>query len=226
MLLPSERLAPSTATDFVTDVAEYLQRTPRQLAVPLLLRRAGVGSVRCHLPAAVVSRNRARSRRCSRATGARYSSRCHGRSTSPSWGVATARSSQCCVENGGERFRRVHLIDISPAALDVARVRGWRCSRRYRSPRFRARTSKGCRGSRRIAGHGAWLVLFLGSNIGNFDPPAARELLRQIRASLTKATPCCSGRDLVKRRTGPSARVRRSAAGDRGVQPQPAAADQ
>ena len=46
--------------------------------------------------------------------------------------------------------------------------------------------------------HGNWLVLFLGSNIGNFDPPAARDMLRRIRGSLTEGDALLLGTDLVK----------------------------
>ena len=42
------------------------------------------------------------------------------------------------------------------------------------------------------------LVLFLGSNIGNFDPPAAREFLAEIRRSLRPGDWLLLGADLVK----------------------------
>jgi uncharacterized SAM-dependent methyltransferase len=42
------------------------------------------------------------------------------------------------------------------------------------------------------------LVLFLGSNIGNFDPAPARELLVRIRASLRDGDALLLGTDLVK----------------------------
>ena len=42
------------------------------------------------------------------------------------------------------------------------------------------------------------LVLFLGSNIGNFDPPAAHDFLSQIRASLRPGDGLLLGADLVK----------------------------
>ena len=41
--------------------------------------------------------------------------------------------------------------------------------------------------------HGTWLVLFLGSNIGNFDPPAAREHASpDSRRRSSRAMRCCS----------------------------------
>jgi uncharacterized SAM-dependent methyltransferase len=42
------------------------------------------------------------------------------------------------------------------------------------------------------------LVLFLGSNIGNFDPPAAREFLARIRRALRPGDALLLGADLVK----------------------------
>jgi L-histidine Nalpha-methyltransferase len=45
---------------------------------------------------------------------------------------------------------------------------------------------------------GRTLVLFLGSNIGNFDPPGALEFLREIRATLHPGDCLLLGADLVK----------------------------
>ncbi len=45
---------------------------------------------------------------------------------------------------------------------------------------------------------GPLLVLFLGSNIGNFDPPVARELLGHIRGELRPGDALLLGSDLVK----------------------------
>ena len=42
------------------------------------------------------------------------------------------------------------------------------------------------------------LVLFLGSNIGNFDPPAAHDFLTQIRGALRPGDALLLGADLVK----------------------------
>jgi len=45
---------------------------------------------------------------------------------------------------------------------------------------------------------GRSLVLFLGSNIGNFDPPCADAMLQQIRATLAPGDAVLIGADLVK----------------------------
>src|SRR5439155_23783827 len=46
--------------------------------------------------------------------------------------------------------------------------------------------------------NGRTLVLFLGSNIGNFDPPGAHEFLREIRRTLHAGDCLLLGADLVK----------------------------
>jgi uncharacterized SAM-dependent methyltransferase len=45
---------------------------------------------------------------------------------------------------------------------------------------------------------GRTLALFLGSNIGNFDPPGADEFLRTIRSALAPGDSLLLGADLVK----------------------------
>lgn len=45
---------------------------------------------------------------------------------------------------------------------------------------------------------GRTLVLFLGSNIGNFDPPAAAAMLKRIRAALRRGDALLIGTDLIK----------------------------
>jgi uncharacterized SAM-dependent methyltransferase len=45
---------------------------------------------------------------------------------------------------------------------------------------------------------GTLLAIFLGSNIGNFDPPAAPEFLREIRRTLRPGDALLLGADLVK----------------------------
>src|SRR5439155_4026440 len=47
-------------------------------------------------------------------------------------------------------------------------------------------------------GAGRMLALFLGSNIGNFDPPGADAFLRGIRSALVRGDALLVGADLVK----------------------------
>ena len=92
----------------------------------------------------------------------------------------------------------LHLIDVSPTALAVStralsgldgvRVFGHEASYEVGLATLRA--------APRL--HGRTLLLFLGSNIGNFDPPGAEEFLREIRAALQPGDFFLIGADLVK----------------------------
>jgi uncharacterized SAM-dependent methyltransferase len=92
----------------------------------------------------------------------------------------------------------VHLIDISPQALEQSeRTLG----------RLRHISVVGHRetyevGLRHAAAHRRaeepMLVLLLGSNIGNFDPPAAHDFLAAIRGALLPGDALLLGADLVK----------------------------
>jgi L-histidine Nalpha-methyltransferase len=96
------------------------------------------------------------------------------------------------------RHGRVHLIDISPQALEQSeRTLG----------RLRHISVVGHRdtyevGLRRAAAardaDSPMLVLLLGSNIGNFDQPAAHDFLRAIRNAIAPGDSLLLGADLVK----------------------------
>jgi dimethylhistidine N-methyltransferase len=198
MLLPSERIAPSALTEFATDVAEYLQRTPRQLPSRYFYDALGSAlfDAICRLPWYRVTR-------AETALLARHARQIFEPLTRPlnitELGCGNGEKLAVLLEHGGERFRRVHLIDISPAALRSARAR------LAVLPAIPVTTFQGTyeAGLSRLTTHrgqGAWLVLFLGSNIGNFDPPAARDLLRLIRGSLHPGDALLLGTDLVKSR--------------------------
>ena len=92
----------------------------------------------------------------------------------------------------------VHLIDISSAALDATEAQ------LARFPHVSVARHQGTyeQGLEAVAGvadqEAARLVLFLGSNIGNFDPSGARGLLRAIRRTLRARDGLLLGADLVK----------------------------
>ena len=102
------------------------------------------------------------------------------------------------VGGAGERFPLVQLIDISPSALAMARYRvealGVSALRAHRET---YETGLERAAQCRPAG-ASLLVLFLGSNIGNFDPPVASELLVRIRGVLRDGDALLLGSDLVK----------------------------
>jgi L-histidine N-alpha-methyltransferase len=89
----------------------------------------------------------------------------------------------------------VHLIDVSPAALDLAT----RTLNAYdvKVERHQASYEAGLEALSRHHGRRT-LVLFLGSNVGNFDPPGAAEFLRTIRRALQPDDALLIGADLLK----------------------------
>jgi L-histidine N-alpha-methyltransferase len=97
-----------------------------------------------------------------------------------------------------ERPYEVHLVDVSAQALELSE------SALARLPSVTAVAhcatyEAGLRAATETPGpRGPTLVLFLGSNIGNFDPPAARRLLTEIRAALRPGDGLLLGADLVR----------------------------
>ena len=93
----------------------------------------------------------------------------------------------------------VHLVDVSPAALDKATARARRAARSLTVVAHQATYEAGLSAIRRSAdAAGRTLVVFLGSNIGNFDPPGADAFLRGVRAALGPGDALLLGTDLVK----------------------------
>ena len=187
--------APGHAS-FASDVAEYLQRTPRQLPSRYFYDALGSAlfDAICRLPWYRVTRSET-------ALLARYARQIFETLPRPlniaELGCGNGEKLAVLLEKGAERFRRVHLIDISPAALLSARARlatlpgtpVTTCHGTYEEGLLRLSTHRSS---------GAWLVLFLGSNLGNFDPPAAREMLHLIRGALAEGDSFLLGTDLVK----------------------------
>ena len=185
--------------DFAAEVRRDLALSPRQLQSKYLYD--GLGSALfeaiCHLPWY----------RITRAEG-RLLSRFAAEMVAPVGDPVTLTELGC---GSGEklamiaealRLRRrpvaVHLIDISPSALELSE----RTLGRFEHVSVvghRATYEEGLRhAARDRSAAGAMLVLFLGSNIGNFDPPAAREFLAEIRRALRPGDWLLLGADLVK----------------------------
>lgn len=101
------------------------------------------------------------------------------------------------LQSAGRRAR-VHLIDISRQALEQSERTLGRLD--HISVVGHRETYEV--GLRRAAAHrdndNPMLVLLLGSNIGNFDPPAAHGFLRAIRQALQPGDALLLGADLVK----------------------------
>ena len=185
--------------DFADEVRRDLAATPKQLQSKYLYN--GLGSALfeaiCHLPWY----------RITRAEG-RLLARFAPEIVAPVGDPVTLTELGC---GSGEklamiaealRLRRrpvaVHLIDISPSALELSE-RTLGALEHVSVVGHRATYEEGLRHAAcQRPARGAMLVLFLGSNIGNFDPPAAREFLDRIRASLRPGDGLLLGADLVK----------------------------
>jgi L-histidine Nalpha-methyltransferase len=110
-----------------------------------------------------------------------------------------AKLSALIAGAGKDRGRlELHLVDVSGSALAEAR----RALERHSNVRVlphRATYEIGLEefgGARPAAGRR--LALFLGSNIGNFDPPGRDAFLRSVRSALDRGDAFLLGADLVK----------------------------
>jgi len=96
------------------------------------------------------------------------------------------------------RYGRVHLIDISPQALEQSERTLGRL-RHISVVGHRETYEVGLRhAARQRGGDSPVLVLLLGSNIGNFDAPAAAGFLGAIRDALAPGDALLLGADLIK----------------------------
>jgi len=102
------------------------------------------------------------------------------------------------ISRPSEPALHLHLIDISEAALDLA-THTLSDLPRTKITSARAAYEDGLRELDQVRPtYGRALVLFLGSNIGNFDLPEATRMLRAIRAALRPGDTLLLGADLVK----------------------------
>ena len=201
MAIPVTAQAPpaEAVRDFAAEVRRDLALVPKQLQSKYLYN--GVGSALfeaiCHLPWY----------RITRAEG-RLLSRFAPEMVEPLGDPVTLTELGC---GSGEklamiaealRVRRrpvgVHLIDISPSALENSE-RVLNRLEHVSVVGHRATYEEGLRlAARARPARGSMLVLFLGSNIGNFDRPAADEFLSEIRRTLRPGDALLLGADLVK----------------------------
>ena len=92
---------------------------------------------------------------------------------------------------------RVHLIDISSQALEQTEQR-LTLLQHFPVVGHQSTYEEGLRRAAADRAAGPMLVLLLGSNIGNFDTPAALEFLQRIRLVLQAGDLLLVGADLVK----------------------------
>jgi L-histidine Nalpha-methyltransferase len=204
-------VAPHSAGDrwatepFASDVQYYLTLTPRQLPSRYFYDALGSALFEaiCQLPWYRITRAERRLlARCGRDILARL----EPLSTLVELGPGSGEKLAALIVAGGAgpaRRRRLtlHLVDVSAAALDLAhRTLSELADVEDMEVVIHEATYEA--GLREFAAAprsaGRTLTLFLGSNIGNFDPPGADAFLRNIRAALATGDALLIGADLVK----------------------------
>jgi dimethylhistidine N-methyltransferase len=113
-------------------------------------------------------------------------------------GAGTANKTRILIEELLQRQTRAlfYPIDVSPAALNEAVTQMAAQFPQLRVNPIVADYSGGVPALTRISGRK--LVLFIGSSIGNYDPPEAIAMLRRIRRSLRAGDALLLGTDLAK----------------------------
>jgi L-histidine N-alpha-methyltransferase len=185
--------------DFARDVARDLALSPRQIQSRYLYDALGSSLFEsiCRLPWYRITRAEAR-------LLTRWASEMVAPLEDPvtllELGSGSGEKIALLAEALRSRRRRVaiHLVDISPTALELSeRMLG--ALEHVSVVGHRATYEEGLhRAARERQPHGGLLVLFLGSNIGNFDPPASHDFLCQIRQTMRPGDALLLGADLIK----------------------------
>ena len=184
-------------TAFADDVAHHLTLTPRQLPSRYLYDELGSSLFEaiCRLPWYRVARTeQSLLRTCADAIFRRL----RPVSTVVELGPGSGEKLVTLLAAGPARDVTVHLVDVSPAALDAA-ASALAASSSLTVVAHEATYEAGLSAvGRPGSAAGQTLVLFLGSNIGNFDPPGTDALLLNVRDALGPGGALLLGTDLVK----------------------------
>ena len=193
----SERKDP--LAQFAADVEYYLTLQPRQLPSRYLYDSLGSALFEaiCRLPSYRIT---AAERQLLTTYGDEVLQRASPISTMVELGPGSGEKIRRLLERRppGAEPCDVHLIDVSPTALElssrtlasVEHVRVWTHQTRYETGLAEV--------TRDLAADERVLVLFLGSNIGNFDPPGTDAFLRSVHSQLRAGDALLVGADLVK----------------------------
>jgi dimethylhistidine N-methyltransferase len=184
---------------FAADVQYYLTQSPRQLPSRYFYDELGSALFEaiCRLPTYLITRSELG---LLTLHGAEIMRRMAPLSTIVELGPGSGEKLRTMLESGGgvAPAHDIHLVDLSASALDLSSrvlsaVPGARVSTHRTSYETGLHEALGPAGER-----GRTLVLFLGSNIGNFDRPGAEAFLRGIRGSMAAGDALLLGADLVK----------------------------
>jgi L-histidine Nalpha-methyltransferase len=189
-------LSPTSHALFAAEVTESLQRHPRELPSKYLYDALGsvLFEAICELPWYRVTRAESAllELRAPEILAPYHS----GPLDLAELGCGSGAKLATLIRHGGAAIERIQLIDVSRRALEMARsevaslagdVVVHACS--YESGLARLVAQRDGR---------PMVVLFLGSNIGNFDDDAAHRLLRDVRSVLKPGDALLLGSDLTK----------------------------
>jgi L-histidine N-alpha-methyltransferase len=182
---------------FAADVAKALCRHPRQIPSTYLYDELGSALFEaiCRLPWYRITRAES----ALLAGHARDIFRPLARPISlAELGCGSGEKIALLVSAAGERFPQIQLVDISQTALDMARYRLQAIGMPAVLTHHVQYEQGLVRAAQQRPRDGSLVVLFLGSNIGNFTPPVARDLLAHIRRLLRPGDALLLGTDLVK----------------------------
>jgi L-histidine Nalpha-methyltransferase len=192
--------AAEALAQFASDVRYYMMLEPRQLPSRYLYDPLGSAlfDAICWLPWYAITRAE---ERLLHAHAREVFRRVPSVTSIVELGPGSGQKLRMLVDDGrlGAGRLDLHLVDVSRdalarSALTLASIPGVRIVT-HEQPYEAGLAAV----AQQPSGTGRTLVLFLGSNIGNFDPPAAHALLRAIRAALAPGDALLLGVDLVKR---------------------------
>ena len=181
---------------FADDVGYYLRLEPRQLPSRYFYDALGSALFEaiCHLPWYPITRAE---RRLLEARASDIVRHLPSLSTLVELGPGSGEKLAMLVRAARSTpSLTVHLVDVSAAALDLAT----RTLSEYDGVTVVPHQASYELGLEALSldQPGRTLALFLGSNIGNFDPPGADEFLRTIRRALAPGDALLIGADLLK----------------------------
>jgi dimethylhistidine N-methyltransferase len=183
---------------FAADVQYYLMQQPRQLPSRYLYDELGSALFEaiCRLPWYPITRAEGR---LLIAHGPEVFRRLAPLSTIVELGSGSGEKLQAMLDAAGVHSTlNVHLVDLSSRALELS-MRTLAHWDHVHVTTHQATYERGLeRAAATFAADERVVVMFLGSNIGNFDPPACHALLHGIRRELRKGDALLLGADLVK----------------------------
>jgi len=182
---------------FAEDVAYCLSLTPRPLPSRYFYDELGSALFEaiCRLPWYRITRLE---RELLRLHANEIFTRLEGLSSIIELGSGNGEKLGVLVDGSAHGPLTAHLVDVSAHALAAA-MHILREARNLTVVAHRATYEAGLADAVTSRGAGGrTLVLFLGSNIGNFDPPSADAFLRGVRAAVARGDAILLGADLVK----------------------------